>query len=112
MAESEKARAWVDRVEAFESSGLSRRAWCRQQGLKPNTLDYWRKRLRTRDAAVDSVLPEVVPIVVATECGDRATAPSTSGVVSIDLPQGVCVRADVCMDATWLATLVRGIAGC
>ena len=42
---------------------------------------------------------------------DEAVAPMAS-VVLIDLPHGVHVRADVFIDATWLAALVRGIAGC
>jgi hypothetical protein len=120
MAESEKARVWADRLAVFESSGLSRREWCRQQGLNPNTLDYWRSRLRTsvpapmplaRDTAVGSTVPELVPIVVTTVHREEAVAPKTSG-VSIDLPSGMRVRADALIDVTWLAALVRGIAGC
>jgi hypothetical protein len=115
-----KARLWAERIAAFERSDLSRRAWCAQNGVNKNTLDYWRKRLSApavllsreapveRDNTVAAAIPRVAPIVVAMQ-------PQNDGLVApivIDLSHGVCVRAEVGTDAAWLSALVRGIAGC
>jgi hypothetical protein len=88
-----KAQLWSERVEAFERSGQSRRAWCRQAGLNPNTLDYWRSRLRATSA--------LVPIVV-----------SDSGTTDIEvrLPSGVQIGARSGTDTAWLASLLRALA--
>jgi hypothetical protein len=115
-----KARMWAERIAAFERSDLSRRAWCAQNGVNKNTLDYWRKRLSApadlpsreapveRDNTLAAAMPRVAPIVVAMQQQDAGlVAP-----VVIEVPHGVRMRADVGTDAAWLTALVRGIAGC
>jgi hypothetical protein len=101
MAQSSKAHQWAKRIAAFEGSGLSRRAWCVQQGLNPHTLDYWRSRLREADPAAASAA--LVPIVVAD---------NDAACVEIALPGGTRVRAPDTVDAAWLSALVRGLSGC
>lgn len=32
-----KALQWLERIEAYEQSGLSRRAWCAQTGISVNS---------------------------------------------------------------------------
>ncbi len=39
-------------VSEYEQSGLARQAFCRRHGLSLATLDNYRKRMRTADAAV------------------------------------------------------------
>lgn len=89
-----KAQLWMQRIAAFERSNLSRRAWCRQEGLNPNTLDYWRSRLRPATKAL-------VPIVVA----DGSTAD-----VEVALPSGMRLRARNGTDTAWLVGLLRALA--
>jgi transposase-like protein len=98
MAESIKVQQWTKRITEFERSGLSRQAWCKQEGVKPNTLDYWRKRLRDR-------APALVPMVVT-------GAAAGSVAIEITLPNGTRVRATNEADAEWLSALIRGVAGC
>ena len=107
MAESSKAQQWAKRIAEFEVSGLSRRAWCRRRGLNPNTLDYWRSRLRRANPAATGTRASatLVPIVVA---GSGAAAPS----IEIALVDGTRVRATCAVEAAWLSALVRGISGC
>ena len=45
MTRDEKRRYWQDKVEAFECSGLSARAFCLQENLKYANLLSWRKEL-------------------------------------------------------------------
>lgn len=104
-----KRSQWRERVEAFERSGSSRRAWCMAQGLKVGTLDYWRNRLRTatkveRQAASQSLIPIVVRSV------DSESASPTN--VVLVLPSGVRLSAPVGIDAIWLARLLREIGAC
>ena len=47
MTEKSKQELWAERIEAFLSSGLSQRAWCEQQGLRPSQLRYWLRKFRT-----------------------------------------------------------------
>ena len=42
---SEKAAYWSEHVVAWQRSGLSQGAYCRQQSLSQSSLSYWRKRL-------------------------------------------------------------------
>lgn len=88
-----KARLWTQRIAAFEGSQLSKQAWCRQEGLNPSTLDYWRSRLRPTKA--------LVPIVV--------TEPEAAG-VEIALTGGTRVRVARTVEVKWLLELVRGLS--
>ena len=45
-----KADFWADRIHAFQESGLSRKEWCRQNGISQSTLGYWIRKLQ-REAA-------------------------------------------------------------
>ena len=33
---------WNKVIQAWSASGLTRNAYCRREGIKPSTLDYWR----------------------------------------------------------------------
>jgi hypothetical protein len=41
----EKREYWQPHIEAWRLSGLTRRAYCEQNGLKISTLDYWCQKL-------------------------------------------------------------------
>ncbi len=47
LTQKTKQELWTERIEAFLASGLSQRAWCEQQGMRPNQLSYWLRKLRT-----------------------------------------------------------------
>ncbi len=90
-----KERVWAKRMRAFERSGLSRRAWCAHEKVPLSTLDYWRRRLRQREAS-----PTLLPVVVdAPPRAERIEI--TLGDVQLRLPGGV--------DADWLCRLLRGL---
>lgn len=90
-----KEKVWAKRMRAFERSGLSRRAWCAQEKVPLSTLDYWRLRLRQRDAA-----SALVPVVV--DAAPRAERIEIAlGDVQLRLPSGV--------DTDWLCRLLRGL---
>jgi hypothetical protein len=41
----EKRELWQRQIEAWKSSGLSRRVYCEQNEIKLSTLDYWCQKL-------------------------------------------------------------------
>lgn len=43
---SGKLEAWKKRRRDFQTSGLSRRAYCEKNKIKESTLDYWFSRIR------------------------------------------------------------------
>ena len=90
-----KEKVWAKRMRAFERSGLSRRSWCAQEKVPLSTLDYWRRRLRQREAS-----PTLVPVVV--DSAPRAERIEIMlGDVQLRLPRGV--------DADWLCRVLRGL---
>ena len=50
----EKTNYWRQQIEAFKSSGLSRREFCENNQIKLSTLDYWRQKLNAPEEKNDS----------------------------------------------------------
>ena len=46
MKRQEPESRWVERVEAWEKSGLSRAKWCREEGVGYEVFLKWVRRLR------------------------------------------------------------------
>lgn len=53
-ARQELRELWAERVQDFLASGLSQRAWCREQGLRPNQLGYWLRKLEAETKPAQS----------------------------------------------------------
>jgi hypothetical protein len=75
-------RFWKDRVQQWSSSGLGARDFASREGLRPERLFYWKRRLRASSAmaiagvsfakvAVEPSAPESVsdPLEVVTRSG-------------------------------------------
>ncbi len=41
----ERREDWQRQIEAWKSSGLSRKLYCEQSGIKVSTLDHWCQKL-------------------------------------------------------------------
>jgi len=73
---SEKAAYWSEHVAAWQRSGLSQGAYCRQQSLSQSSLSYWRKRLGVMNNGEDASFVTIVPVpLLASAQADMATAP-------------------------------------
>ena len=58
MAKDEAKWAyWTKQVKDWRSSGLSRNAYCKREGLKPTTFDYWRPLIVSDQAEAKAVKP-------------------------------------------------------
>jgi len=92
-----RSQAEADRLAAeFETSGLSRREFCRNRGLNVSTLDAYRKRLRRTQ-------PEGAARLVAVEVS--AARPAASG-VAVVLADGLRIEVSRGFDAATLSQLL------
>jgi len=102
---SEKAAYWSEHVAAWQHSGLSQRAYCRQYGLSQSSLSYWRKRLgatNSRDAAsFVTIVPVPLPMSAKP---DMVTAPEPM-LVHVGNAFRIEIRGD--FDALVLEKIVR-----
>jgi len=48
----DKSSQYFPLVEKYHSSGLTKKIFCDSHGIKPCTLDYWKKRYRDRNKPV------------------------------------------------------------
>ncbi|MGH8077124.1 MAG: IS66 family insertion sequence element accessory protein TnpA [Lysobacter sp.] len=103
MDKTSKREAWARRLAAFEGSGLSRRAWCKAQGVNVHTLDYWRRRLRASPARSAAL----VPIMVRAE-----TSPPMSVAMMFEWPNGLRLRVPSDANVLDVAAWVRALAPC
>lgn len=70
---------WKQHLQDWKQSGLSQVEYCREQGLKPHQLTYWKKRFQSPEPAT-----KWIPL-------NRPGSPQvgTSTVVAVVLPDGV-----------------------
>lgn len=55
------SKAWGAHVRAWQASGLSMAAYCRQRGLSYHAFDYWKKKLGQPQASAGL---ELVPVTI------------------------------------------------
>lgn len=83
-----KADLWTDRISAFQVSGLSRKDWCKQNGVPQSTLGYWSRKIQSQvsekeedSETVFAKLPSVQEIRTAENMGNSP--------VTICLPENI-----------------------
>jgi hypothetical protein len=69
--ESERVSFWSSHWTAWQSSGLSQRAYCHQHGLSYSAFGYWRSRVR---GAAITPPPTFVPVLVEAPAVKREEA--------------------------------------
>ncbi|RMG33955.1 MAG: hypothetical protein D6720_10530 [Gammaproteobacteria bacterium] len=78
---TDRTAFWQQHVDAWQSSGLTRKAYCLEQGLRYSSFGYWVRKLREAEAPPPSA--GFVPVALA--------EPHTMG-LSLALPSGVEIR--------------------
>jgi len=103
-APRQRSRAEADQLAAeFETSGLSRREFCRTHGLNVSTLDIYRKRLRQARSETPGASRWVaVDVASATPAADRA---ATSG-LAVVLAKGRRIEVERGFDTATLEQLL------
>ena len=91
----EKERYWVELLSRQACSGLSVRAFCREEGLTESALYAWRRAIGQRDGQAAKA-SSFVPVVVT----DRTSSDSS---IAIELVSGHTLRLPASTPAAWLA---------
>ena len=105
---------WQERIKACRSSGMTVKAWCKENGFTKQTYYAWEKLCLQRahnenvpTSAIIKVVPDELPSGEATPKVQPYTAPAElvlhCGCVSIDINSGVPV--------TRIAELVAALNG-
>jgi hypothetical protein len=98
-------RYWQRKVAQFESSGLSRMAFCRRRRVNYHTMSYWVKRLANLNgAASGGAGPAFVEVSLP-----AVAAPATYEVL---LDNGRSIRLGPAFDEEAVGRLVRTLESC
>ena len=104
----ELERQWRERMARWQASGLTVREFCRRHGLLETSFYYWKRELRTRDAAAAATLksspakasrPTFVPLTVL---------PAATLSVEVRCPSGHVVCLSSC-EVSILASLFAAL---
>lgn len=92
-----KERVWSGHLTGWRSSGLSRRAYCEQEGLSASSFDYWQRRLRVKVTAGTDKGLTLVPVQLEKPASAATWILRSPGGWSLELPAAVTARfvADV-----------------
>jgi transposase-like protein len=89
------AHDWQQQIQAWQASGLTQAAYCRQHGLNPNTFNGWRRRYRAAPAPATGLVPvQVAP-----------AAPASALVLRLAAGHALELPADT--GPGWVAELLR-----
>ena len=114
MAKDEAKWAyWAKQVKDWRSSGLSRNAYCKREGLKPTTFDYWRPLIVSDRAEDKAVKPPVsgnditlVPVALAPG-GPRPVAHPVGQPLKLKSPSGWEMNFPASIEPNWLIAILR-----
>jgi hypothetical protein len=93
---------WKDHIEAWQASGLTQAAYCRQQRLNAGTFSGRLREYRASPAAVEA--PGLIPIRLEPEV---ASSSALSAPLILRLASGHCLELSASVDPRWLAELLR-----
>ena len=82
MTSSERRQHWQNIINKQVDSGLSKAAFCREQGILQQTFFYWAKKLKSPDT------PQLIlPVAIK-----KHSAPSPNAQLEIELPCQTVLR--------------------
>ena len=103
--DSTKESKWREILKRQQTSGLSVRAFCRQEAIREPSFYAWRRTIRQRDAknqpaATDAFVPAVVSELPLAPAGEP---------ILVELSAGVTLRLPQSISTTWVAQLVQAL---
>ena len=116
MAKDEAKWAyWTKQIKEWQASGLSRNAYCKREGLKPTTFDYWRPLIVSNQAEAKSV-PQLVSshditlvpvkVVASSDCVDSVRNVPLEA-IKLKSPSGWEMNLPASVDPKWLIAVLR-----
>ncbi len=87
---------WQQLVSLQQSSGLTQKAFCEQEGLSPATFGYWKRKLRKAARAEEAVACVSVEPAASLErwleLASPMVGPDRTWRIELDLGNGLCLR--------------------
>jgi hypothetical protein len=98
---------WEKQIKDWRSSGLSRNAYCKREGLKPTTFDYWRPLIVSDHAEAKAVTPpvsgnDITLVPVALAFGHPVGQP-----LKLKSPSGWEMNLPASIEPNWLIAILR-----
>lgn len=109
MTHEESRRFWAEKVEAWRSSGLSRREFCRREGVSAATFIRWANRLtgESKPDQAPSVPAAFVPVRISEP--PPVEAQTASAGMEIVTPRGFVVRVPEGVKAAHLRAVLAAV---
>lgn len=98
-----KESLWREILGRQAASGLSVRAFCRQEGIGEASFYYWRRAIRPAETGPPTPAPAFVPAMVR-------GAPLREAPILIEWDAGPRLRLPGTISAAWVAELLRAVA--
>ncbi len=101
-AEDQKHVEWTAHIKGWEQSGLSQRGYCKKEGLKWPSFDYWRRRLKVlnkTERVIQEKPLQLIPLKVSPSVDAKE--------LRLIHASGWELRIPSTMEATWITTLLK-----
>ena len=117
MAKTSRAE-WVKRVERWQDSGLTAKEFAAELAVSPNSLTFWKWKLRReRSTQCDASAKTIKPVVKAAEpkflqlvpTHDDARAAAAAAPLELVIRGDVVVRVPPCFDDVALGRVLRAL---
>ncbi len=105
-------KLWASRISEQKASGILVNDWCNQNGVSRHQFYYWKRQLK--EACLDSLLPDIVPIAVPTTGAPDNTSCTTRTTCTINptnritLP-GISLEMDDSVPTDMLLNIIKAV---
>lgn len=104
IKKNERTALWQEHLEKFQSSGLSRRAYCLEHGLKVHQLDYQLGLANRKTSKGRSSFARAVAV-------SSLSAPANKLSARLSFQGGVALEVDVGASPAWIAQIIAHVGG-
>lgn len=101
-----KSDLWLERIQAFQKSGLSRKDWCQQNEIPQSTLGYWIRKIRS-EASESQDSPDPVFAMLPSEQDLPYNAGVENHPVTILLQENIRIEVGADCPVRLLTTLLQ-----
>lgn len=110
---------WVKRVERWQDSGLTAKEFAAELAVSPNSLNFWKWKLRReRSAQGDTSSKTLKPVAKAAQQKFLQLVPTRSDTMGAAVPLELVIRGDIVVrvppgfDDQTLTRVLRALGGC
>ena len=92
MSKRRSRAEWQALIDGQAASGLSQKAFCRQQGVPLATFGYWKRKLRAEAAGQVEEKNQTASLEGWIELPVRGATSGSGWQIELDLGNGLCLR--------------------